>query len=223
MAFLDFFDRTLEILAKYGNLFLEGTLHTLYLSLAAVLVGTLLGALLALARALRPLRWLAACYVEVIRGTPMLLQLYFFYFLLPMALPFAMSEYACILLALCVSASAYISEIIRAGIQAVDRGQMEAARSLGLSSAQAMVHVVLPQAVKNILPALGSEFVAVIKETSLASTFFIGDLMTQYKTISAAIYRNLEPLVIVGMIYFFLSFTLSRGIAALERRLRAHG
>jgi ABC-type amino acid transport system permease subunit len=122
---------------------------------------------------------------------------------------------------LVLNTSAYISEIIRSGIQAVDKGQMEAARSLGLSYAQAMKKIILPQAMKNILPALANEFVTDIKETSLASTFFVGDLMTAYRSINGAIYLTLEPLFVVGIIYFALSFTLSKAVAYLERRMSA--
>ena len=152
----------------------------------------------------------------------MLLQLYFFYFLLPALLPFLeMSDFTSITVACIVNSSAYVAEIIRAGIDAVDKGQTEAARSLGLNSRQTMIRVVLPQAIKNILPALCNEFVMVIKETSLASTFFVGELMTQYKTISGALYLPIEPLIIVGCIYFILTFTLSKCIAVFERRLKA--
>lgn len=228
MSFVTFWNNSVRVITRYGMLFVSGTLSTLWLSFVTVLVGTIIGGLIALVRMksaekklLAPVKWITTAYVEVIRGTPMLLQLYISYFLLPDIMPFAMSERTCILLALCLNSSAYVSEIIRAGIQAVDRGQTEAARCLGLSAGQAMTKVVLPQAVKNILPALCNEFVTIIKETSLASTFFIGDLMTTYKTISAAIYLNLEPLVMIGIIYFFLSFSLSKGIAALERRLHA--
>ena len=98
---------------------------------------------------------------------------------------------------------------------------MEAARSLGLNGRQAMVHIVIPQAVKNILPALCNEFIAIVKETSLASTFFIGELMTQFKTINGITFRVLEPLTIVGIIYFLVTFVLSKLIALLERRMNA--
>ena len=102
----------------------------------------------------------------------------------------------------------------------MDRGQTEAARTLGLNSFQTMLHIVLPQAVKNILPALCNEFVSIIKETSLASTFFIGDLMTQYNTIRGVTYRVIEPLIIVGCIYLVVTFTLSKLISIYERRLK---
>ena len=125
------------------------------------------------------------------------------------------------MIACCVNSTAYVCEIVRAGIQAVDAGQTEAARSLGLNSRQAMIHIVLPQAVKNILPALCNEFVAIVKETSLASTFFIGELMTQFKTINGITFRVLEPLTIVGIIYFLVTFVMSKLIALLERRMNA--
>ena len=170
----------------------------------------------------KPFRAIATAYVEIIRGTPILLQLYFFYFMLPQWLPFLnLSEFTCVMVACCVNSTAYVCEIVRAGIQAVDIGQTEAARSLGLNSRQTMLNIVLPQAVKNILPALCNEFVAIVKETSLASTFFIGELMTQFKTIQGITFRVLEPLTIIGIIYFLLTFILSKLIALLERRLSA--
>lgn len=216
------------MLQRYGNLFLVGTGYTLLLSAITVFFGTIFGALLAIMRRSRihigvfyPLRLLATIYVEVIRGTPMLLQLYFFYFLLPMILPIELDDFTSITVACIVNSTAYVAEIIRAGIDAVDKGQTEAARSLGLNGHQTMLRVVLPQAVKNILPALCNEFVSIIKETSLASTFFAGELMTQYKTISGALYMPIEPLIVVGVIYFLLTFILSKCISVFERRLKA--
>lgn len=224
-----FWENIVFLLQNYGNLFLVGTGYTLLLSAITVFFGTIFGALLAIMRRSRihigpvyPLRLLATIYVEIIRGTPMLLQLYFFYFLLPSIVPaLEMNDFTSITVACIVNSTAYVAEIIRAGIDAVDKGQTEAARSLGLSGHQTMLRVVLPQAVKNILPALCNEFVSVIKETSLASTFFVGELMTQYKTISGALYMPIEPLVIVGVIYFLLTFILSKCISAFERRLKA--
>ena len=209
------------LLQKYSGLFLEGMRYTLLLAALTVLLGTLLGTLVALAKMgrFKPLSFLATAYIEVMRGTPLLLQLYLFYFLVPQILPWEPSKFVCVCTALVLNATAYVSEIIRAGIQAVDPGQMEAARSLGLNTSQAMQKVILPQALKNILPALGNEFVTDIKETSLASTFFMGDLMTTYRTINGALYLTMEPLIIVGMIYFILTFTLSKLITFYERRM----
>lgn len=211
-----------RVLSKYGNLFATGLGVTLLLSAITVLFGVILGTFVSFMKTskFKPLSVLATAYIEVIRGTPLLLQLYFFYFLLPDLLPgLELSKFACIAIALCFNSAGYVAEIIRAGIQAVDYGQTEAARSLGLNKRQTMVKVVLPQAVKNILPALCNEFVTVIKETSLASTFFVGDLMTQYKTISGALYLVIEPLMVVGVIYFILTFSLSKAVAWLEKRL----
>ena len=118
-----------------------------------------------------------------------------------------------------INASAYIAEIIRAGINAVDKGQWEAAKSIGLSSTHTMTYVILPQAVKNILPALCNEFISTVKGTSLASVFFVGELMTQYKTVASITYLPLQPLVVAGIIYFVLNFILSRSVHVLERRL----
>ena len=220
------FNNIVMILEKYWGLFLQGIGITLLLSAVAVFFGVIIGSLLALMRlskfhigSVRPLNLIAGIYVEIIRGTPLLLQLYFFFFLLPMMIPaLQTSAHFSITLALCLNSGAYVAEVIRAGISAVDKGQTEAARSLGLNARQTMV--VFPQAVKNILPALCNEFVSIIKETSLASTFFVGDLMTTYKTINGVTYLSIEPLIIVGIIYFLLTFTLSKGIAVLERRLK---
>ena len=226
---MEFLSIMMQVWERYWSLFLEGLGMTVYMGLVTVLISTVSGSLMALMRRsrlgvgkFRPISWIATVYVEVIRGTPILLQLYFFYFMLPQWLPFLnLSEFTCVMVACCVNSTAYVCEIVRAGIQAVDIGQTEAARSLGLTGRQTMIHIVLPQAVKNILPALCNEFVAIVKETSLASTFFIGELMTQFKTIQGITFRVLEPLTIIGNIYFLLTFLLSKLIALLERRMSA--
>lgn len=209
---------------KYWDKFLiAGLGYTLALAAIAVILGTVLGALLALMRMakLKPLNWIAVAYTEVIRGTPMLLQLYFFYFGLPKLIPILnKQQFACVALALVCNSAAYVSEIIRSGIQAVDIGQTEAARSLGMSQTLTMTQIVLPQAVKNILPALGNEFIMLVKDTSLASTFFIGDIMTQYLLIKGATYLSIEPLVIAAILYLVLTFILSKLLGFFERRMR---
>ncbi len=214
------------ILERYGHLFIDGVIVTLEFSAVAVFGGVVFGALLALMRRstfhigkLKPLSLLASIYVEIIRGTPILLQLYVFYFGMPMMLNFDMPDFFWISLALIFNSAAYVAEIFRAGIDAVDKGQTEAARSLGLSKSQTMIKIVLPQAIKNILPALCNEFIMMIKETSLASTFFAGDIMTQYKTVNGALFVVIEPLIIIAAIYFVLTFTLSKVVAVFERRM----
>lgn len=211
----------LKIWQKYSAVYISGLGGTLWISLVTVALGTLLGMLVALMRMGRSklLRGITDVYIEVLRGTPILLQLYFFWIGLPKIMPFEMSDTQCIVTALVINASAYISEIIRAGINAVDKGQWEAARSIGLSNVHVMTRVILPQAVKNILPALCNEFISTVKGTSLASVFFVGELMTSYKTVQSATFLAIQSLTIVGIIYFILNFVLSRLLRLLERRL----
>lgn len=223
MDLVDFFEKFIKIITRYWDVFLiKGLSTTLALSAIAVFFGAIIGTLLAFGKMgkSRILRGIITAYVEIIRGTPSLLQVYVGYFVVPLLLPsLNVSTYASVAIALTINSSAYVSEVIRSGIQAVDKGQTEAARSLGLTQSQAMVKVVLPQAVKNILPALGNEFITIIKETSLASTFFVGDLMTSYLTVNGKEFLPLQCLLIVGIIYFILTFILGRGVSALERRL----
>ena len=210
-----------KLLVKYYPVYLSGLWGTLWISAVTVLFGALLGVLVALMRMSRfkLLRGISKAYIEVLRGTPILLQLYFIWIGLPKLVPFELSDTQCIVAALAVNASAFISEIIRAGIGAVDKGQWEAARSIGLSESHVMTHVIFPQAVKNILPALCNEFISTVKGTSLASVFFVGELMTSFKTVQSATFLALQSLTIVGVIYFALNFVLSRLLGVLERRL----
>ena len=223
MDLVDFFEKFIKIVTRYWDVFLiKGLSTTLALSAIAVFFGAIIGTLLAFGKMgkSRILRGIITAYVEIIRGTPSLLQVYVGYFVVPLLLPsLNVSTYASVAIALTINSSAYVSEVIRSGIQAVDKGQTEAARSLGLTRSQAMIKVVLPQAVKNILPALGNEFITIIKETSLASTFLVGDLMTSYLTVNGKEFLPLQCLLIVGIIYFILTFILGRGVSALERRL----
>ena len=223
MDFSLFLPHMAEIWSEYWKVFLfQGLKNTLLLTCISVALGTVLGILVAMAKMSKfaPLRWLITVYVEVLRGTPILLQLYLFYFVLPQILPFLkLSQFVWVAIALCVNSSAYVSEVIRSGIQAVDKGQMEAARSLGMSEKQAMMKIILPQAVRNILPALGNEFIMMLKETSLASTFFLGDIMTSYNVVKGATFLTLEPLTIVAIIYLCLTFPLSKIVEKFEKKM----
>ena len=218
------FENVIKILDKYGYVFVKGLGGTLWMSAVTVAAGTVLGILIALMRMgkLKVLRVISDVYVEVIRGIPALVQLYFFWLLFPKLFPFMeISDLTSIIIAFIVNASAYISEIIRAGIQAVDKGQWEAARSLGMSESNVYLKIILPQAIKNILPALCNEFISTIKGTSLASVFFLNELTTGYKTVASATFLALESLCISGVIYLILNVTLSKLVAILERRLKA--
>ena len=223
MDFSLFIPNLIKIWTKYWHVFLlTGLKNTLLLTIISVALGTLLGTVVAMAKMSRfkPLRALITVYVEVLRGTPILLQLYIFYFVLPNVFTFLkLSQFMWVSIALCVNSSAYVSEVIRSGIQAVDKGQMEAARSLGMSEKQAMMKIILPQAVRNILPALGNEFIMMLKETSLASTFFLGDIMTSYNVVKGATFLTLEPLTIVAIIYLCLTFPLSKIVEKFEKKM----
>ena len=209
---------------KYGYVYIQGVWGTIYIAVLTVLLGTLLGTLLAFIRLIpsRIVQGVIRLYVWILRGTPALLQIYFFYFFVPKYLPFEMSERACIMMALVVNASAYVEEIIRAGIQAVDHGQTEAARSLGMTATHTMTRIILPQAIKNILPALGNEFIVMIKEASLASIFFIVEITSAFKTVQSATFITIPALAISGALYLLLTTVLSCFMKLAERRLQVN-
>ena len=209
---------------KYSYVYISGLTGTLCLAAITVLCGTLLGTVLAVMRLsrVRLFQWLVRFYVWVLRGTPILLQLYFFWIFLPRATGVNFSDSTCIIIALIVNASSYVAEVIRAGIQAVDKGQTEAARSLGMTGMHTMTRIILPQAVKNILPALGNEFITMIKQASLASVFFINELTTSYKTVASATFRQVESIIIAGLIYLLVTTVLGRILALAEWRLNAN-
>ena len=213
----------IKLLSKYWYVYLvEGVSTTLIFTCIAVALGVVLGTLIAMLKMskFKIIRFFVNVYIEVIRGTPILLQLYIFYFVLPELLPFLnLTQFMWVAIAMCINSSAYVSEVIRSGIQAVDKGQTEAARSLGMSQGQTMMKIILPQAVRNILPALGNEFIMILKETCLASTFFLGDLMTSHKVVSGATFLQLESLIIVGCIYLCFTFPLSKLVEYFEKRM----
>ncbi|MBQ3587146.1 MAG: amino acid ABC transporter permease [Oscillospiraceae bacterium] len=211
----------IAILGKYSYVFVEGIKWTLILTVITVALGTVLGTVITFLKMGRNrlLNAVAYLYIEIIRGTPILLQMYFFWLWLPKLLGVNMSERTSIIVALVVNSSAYIAEIIRAGIQAVDYGQTEAAKSLGIRNSYMMRYIILPQAIKNILPAIGNQFIFMLKNTSLASTFFIGELMTSWRTVQTATYKPIPALMIVGIIYLMMTWTLTLLLGVYERRL----
>lgn len=210
-----------SFLPKYYLFFIDGVKFTIFLAFFTVLIGFVLGVLLALMRLSNKkiLNIISASYVEFIRGTPVLVQLYLVFYGLPhigITLPDSIAG----ILALSVNSAAYIAEIVRAGIQAVDKGQMEAARSLGMPHNMGMRFIIIPQAVKNILPALGNEFITVIKESSIASIIGIHELMYNADTVRGNIFRPFEPLIVAAFMYFILTFSLSKLVGAFERRMK---
>ena len=216
-------------LGKYSQFYLQGTIITIVLAFCAVIVGTILGLLISLLRRskIKPLSLIATVYVEFVRGTPLLVQIYIIYIGfpkingLPKIMDIPMEDLIVGVIALALNSAAYVSEIIRAGIDAVDKGQMEAARSLGMNQNLAMFEVVIPQAFKNILPALGNEFISVIKESSMVSVIGVGELMYKASTVRGNTALGLEPIIVAAVIYFVITFTLTRALGYVERRMKA--
>ncbi len=220
------FSNVIMLMTKYHQPLLKGMLMTIQLSCITVFFGLVFGTVIAFMKMsnfriwkIKPLNLLATIYVEVLRGTPLLLQLYFFYFLMPQLVPALGDKKISITVALIVNSAAYVAEIVRSGIAAVDPGQAEAARCLGLNATQTMQKIIIPQAVKNILPAMGNELVMMLKETSLASTFFIGEIMTQCNVIGGVTFLQIETLIISGILYLVLTTTVSKLVGIYERRL----
>ncbi|MBO6158786.1 MAG: amino acid ABC transporter permease [Firmicutes bacterium] len=212
-----------EVLFEYYPIFLQGLLGTLKFAFIAVFFGTLVGTLVAIVNLSKNkyVSAIATVYVNVLRGTPLLVQMYIAYFFIPMAIPAlnSIDKVYYVLLALILNSSAYVSEIIRGGINSVDRGQIEAARSLGMTASHTMTKIVLPQAVKNILPALANEYIAMVKETSLAGTFMLYELMYT-RTLLANKYLVWQPLFIIAGIYLVVTLVLSWIVKQMEKRFR---
>ncbi|ULG75289.1 ABC transporter permease subunit [Macrococcus brunensis] len=210
-----------SFLSKYGTYFLHGLGATILISLLGVVLGSLFGGIFAFMKLStnKILKAIAWVYIEFIRGTPLLVQVFLVYFGTTAVLGLDLSAFVCGAIALILNCGAYIAEIIRAGIKAVDKGQMEAARSLGLSHAQAMNKVIMPQAIKNILPALGNEFITVIKESSIVSVIGVSELMFNAQVVQGASFDPFTPLLIVAIVYFLLTFGLSRVMNLFERRM----
>ncbi|MGK0551028.1 ABC transporter substrate-binding protein/permease [Enterococcus faecalis] len=209
-----------SFLEKYGKYYLSGAGYTIFLAFIGVLFGAILGGLLALMKLAQSklLRGLATAYIEYVRGTPLLVQIFIVYFGTGV-LGLDLSKIAAGCIALALNSGAYVAEIIRAGINAVNKGQLEAARSLGMNQAQAMRFIIFPQAIKNILPALGNEFVTVIKESSVVSVIGVSELIFQAGNVQGASFKPFLPYLVVSLIYFVLTFTLSRLLGIAERRM----
>ncbi|GAB6116997.1 amino acid ABC transporter permease [Thermoanaerobacter sp. CM-CNRG TB177] len=209
-------------MVKYSHLFVSGLLMTLKLTFLAVTIGVILGLIVALIKmsSIKPISFIGASYVEIIRGTPLLVQLLLIYNGL-MQFGIDIPAFTAGVSALAINSAAYVAEIIRAGIQAVDPGQNEAARSLGMTHAMAMRYVIIPQAIKNILPALGNEFIVMLKESAIISVIGFADLTRQADIIQSITYKYFEPYIIIAAIYFIMTFIFSRLLGIFERRLRA--
>jgi polar amino acid transport system permease protein len=204
---------------------LHGAIVTIEITVGAIILGCLIGLAVGLGR-LDPRRWLVyglcTAYVSVIRGTPLLVQLFIWFFGLPhFGLNFP--AFFCGIVGMGVYSGAYVSEIVRGAIQSIERGQMEAARSIGMPYRMAMREIVVPQAVVRMIPPLGNEFIALIKNSSLVSLLTIADLMHEGQKIISTSYRSLEVYLAIALVYFVLTNLTGLGLRLVERRLSAVG
>lgn len=210
-----------DILAEYAPFFVQGTLLTIGLSIASILIGCVLGLFIGLGKLVRN-KWISFpfnCYITFFRGTPLMVQILLVHFgVIPPILGTTNAVVAAIA-ALSLNSAAYVAEIFRAGIQSIDRGQMEAARSLGMNHGQAMRLVILPQAFKRMIPPLGNEFIVLIKDSSLAALIAAPELMYWGQAMQGQYLRAWEPYITAALIYLVLTFSLSLLLSRLERRL----
>ena len=209
-----------DLIGEYMPLFLKGTLYTIGISLFSIFIGLILGLFIGLGELIRNklLSFPFKAYVAFIRGTLFVQILIVHFGVIPIFLGTTNGVVAGIV-ALSLNSAAYISEIFRAGIQSIDRGQMEAARSLGMTHAQAMRYVILPQAFKRMIPPLGNEFITLIKESSLTAVIAVPEIMYWARAFNGEYYRVWEPYLMAAVIYFILTFTLSYLLSHLEKRL----
>lgn len=219
-----------KILVKYKMLLIGGVKITVIISVLTILFGLLFGILMAFMKMskVRPLRWFANAYVEFIRGTPVLVQISIVFYGLPMIgihVPSIMfggvdiSRLVSGIVALTINSTAYICEIVRGGILSVDRGQTEGALALGMSNARTLLCIVLPQAMKNILPSLSNEFITIIKTSSQVSVIGIGELMYAAETIRGISFQPMAPLILVALIYFVITSVFSFVLKNVEKRM----
>jgi polar amino acid transport system permease protein len=211
-----------QVLASWerwqAGLLLKGLLLTLEISVLSIILGIIIGLFTGLARLTNSPapKWLAIGYIELIRGTPLLVQIYIFYFFVGQV--FGLSSFWAGVLALSVFAGAYVAEIIRAGIQSIHRGQMEAARSLGMNYYLAMRYIVLPQAFKRILPPLAGQFISLIKDSSLVGVIALVELTRAGREIGTSTFNYFEVFFTVAVLYLILTFSLSMVVQLMERR-----
>lgn len=219
-----------SFLSDYFPLYISGTITTVVISLFTVLFGTIIGIVFALMKLskIKIVKAISSTYIEIVRGTPVIVQVFIWYYGLSAIVRIPdyyigdslnLAQLIPGSLALALNSGAYVAEIIRAGILAVDKGQAEAAHSLGMKSPMIMRYIIMPQAIKNILPAIGNEFVVLIKESSILYVIGIQELMAKTSTIQSSTFLAVPPLVITSIIYFILTFSLSRLVGGFERRL----
>ncbi|GAW93151.1 amino acid ABC transporter permease [Calderihabitans maritimus] len=200
----------------------EGAKMTVGLTVISITIGSIIGLFVSLARLskFKLLSKLAGAYVDFFRGTPLLVQIMLIHYGLPQLLGYTPVKLVSGIVALSINSGAYVAEIFRAGIQSIDRGQMEAARSLGMTYGQAMRYVILPQAFKVCIPPLGNEFIALLKDSSLVMVIGLHELMTKGKLIVGRRPRPFEVYITIAFIYLLMTMSISYLVSWAERRLR---
>lgn len=211
-----------NFLSEYYKMYIDATITTLEVSFLALLIGVILGIIICIAKigTIKVFKYIAVVYVEIIRNTPILVQIMIIYFALP-EVGISFSPFVSAVIALALNSAAYVSEILRAGINAIDKGQMEAGRSLGLNYYQTMKLIILPQAFKNSLPALGNEFISLVKESSIVYFVGVGDIMFAANSIKNATYETFGPYIIAALIYFVITSLLSQAVKKLEKKFES--
>lgn len=211
----------LSIITENLPLLLKGAGITLEITALSVGLGLLIGMIVGVAKlsSIRPVRYLASIYVDFIRGTPLLVQIFLVYFALPQLLGTRIDPFVAAVAACSINSGAYVAEIFRGGIQSIDAGQMEASRALGLSWFQAMRFVIMPQAFKRIIPPLGNEFIAMLKDSSLVSVIGFEELTRTGQLIISRTYAAFEIWIVVAILYLIMTLAISRFVALLEKRL----
>ena len=214
----------MNLIVNSFPLLLVGAGVTIQITVLSTAIGFVVGLIVAVARIsnLRPLRVLAEVYVEFFRGTPLLVQIFLFYFALPVITGQRIDPFIAAISACGINSGAYVAEIFRAGIQSIDEGQMEAGRSLGMTWLQTMRYIFVPQAFKRVIPPLGNEFIAMLKDSSLVSVIGFEELTRRGQLIIAKTYGSFEIWMSVAVIYLVMTLTISRFVAYLERRYRVN-
>ncbi len=211
-----------DLVVKSFPLLLLGAGVTVQITAVSVSVGMLIGMFVGIARLSKIwlIKTLAAIYVDFIRGTPLLVQIFLIYFALPLIIGTRVDPFIAAITACSINSGAYVAEIFRGGIQSIDKGQMEAGRSLGMTWGQTMIHVILPQAFKRIIPPLGNEFIAMLKDSSLVSVIGFEELTRRGQLIIARTYGSFEIWMSVAVIYLLMTFAISRLVNYLEQRYK---
>ena len=216
-------DFRFDLIVNSFPLLLIGAGVTVQITLMSVMVGVLIGLFVGIARisSFKILRFLAAVYVDFFRGTPLLVQIFLIYFAIPAITGQRMDPFIAAISACGINSGAYVAEIFRAGIQSIDAGQMEAGRSLGMTWVQTMRYIIVPQAFKRVIPPLGNEFIALLKDSSLVSVIGFEELTRRGQLIIARTYGSLEIWLSVAIIYLAMTLTISRFVAYLEKKFNS--